>query len=626
MKVILAQMLVEPGEPRENLLRACEHYEEAKKQGADLVVFPEMVLPGYLLGDQWERPSFLRECLGAQEKLVALTLDGPALAFGGLALDPKKIQGDGRVRKFIAFHLCQEGNLIPPAEGLYPFSIKTLHPNYREFDDDRHFTSLQRLAQEEGVDPRQWVSPHLLEIRGKTWRIGMVLCEDGWSENYSFDPISTLGDKGIDILLNASSSPFTLGKHSKRDRLFKAQAKSLEIPLLYCNATGIQNNGKTIYTFDGDSGAYAPSGEKVLGLPHFESGNLMVDLGSLPEKKWDGGKSDREILHSALVYGTRAFLNQTGITRIVIGASGGIDSALAAAIYSKVLDRPEDLILVNMPTRFNSETTKKAAAELANNLGCLYAEVPIGASVELTSQQLEGLLLESSDGVHEELTLGPLVLENVQARDRSGRVLAAVAAAAGGAFTCNANKSETTVGYSTLYGDHAGFLANLADLWKGQVYDQSELVNEMAGKEVIPRAIFDVLPSAELSDAQNPEKGQGDPFHYPYHDALFRSWVEDWERKSPEEILESRMEGSLESMLKVSAEVLDGLFETRIEFVDDLERWWRAYNGMGLAKRIQAPPILAISRRAFGFDHRESQTRVLFTERYLKLKETFLKI
>jgi len=107
---------------------------------------------------------------------------------------------------------------------------------------------------------------------------------------------------------------------------------------------------------------------------------------------------------------------------------------------------------------------------------------------------------------------------------------------------------------------------------------------------------------------------------------LFRSWVEDWERKSPEEILESRMEGSLESMLKVSAEVLDGLFETRIEFVDDLERWWRAYNGMGLAKRIQAPPILAISRRAFGFDHRESQTRVLFTERYLKLKETFLKI
>jgi NAD+ synthase (glutamine-hydrolysing) len=345
---------------------------------------------------------------------------------------------------------------------------------------------------------------------------------------------------------------------------------------------------------------------------------------NLPSKPWRERKSEREILRDALLYGTRSFLGQTGITKVVIGASGGIDSALGAALYAEVLEKPEDLVLVNMPTSFNTETTKKAAADLARNLGCLYAEVPIGESVDLTRRQLDGLRLESSLGESQEMSLAPLVLENIQARDRSGRILAAVAAGIGGAFTCNANKSETTVGYSTLYGDHAGFLANLADLWKGQVYDQARLVNELAGREVIPKAIFEVLPSAELSDAQNPEEGFGDPFCYPYHDALFRSWVEHWERKSPVEILEAHMKGELSELLQIEGEVIDGLFDSREAFVEDLERWWRAYNGMGLAKRIQAPPILAVSRRAFGFDHRESQSRVLFTRRYQEMKKAFL--
>lgn len=625
MRVFLAQMGVEPGQPFENLKRAEALYEEAKLAGADLVVFPEMVLPGYLLGDIWERKAFLKETLEAQDILISLSKNGPALAFGGLAVDTKKTHSDGRQRKFIALHLCQGGALVPPEKGPYPFTIKTLHPNYREFDDDRHFTSLLRLAQEEGVAPQEWISPHPLVVGEKTWRIGMVLCEDGWSENYSLDPVSALGEQGVDMLLNVSSSPFTLGKHDKRDRLFKAQAKKLGVPLLYCNATGIQNNGKTVYTFDGDAAVFSPAGERVLGAPHFESCFLEANLERLPKAPWKGGRSEREILHSALIYGTRAFLSQTGIKKVVIGASGGIDSALAAAIYAKVLEKPEDLVLINMPTQFNTETTKRAAADLAKNLGCLYGEVPIGESVELTSRQLSGLVLETGSGTREEIALAPLVMENIQARDRSGRVLAAVAAAVGGAFTCNANKSETTVGYSTLYGDHAGFLANLADLWKGQVYDQAKLFNEKAGREIIPKAIFEVRPSAELSDAQNPEEGKGDPFFYPYHDALFRSWVEHWERKSPEDILEAHMKGCLSELLQVEESVIEGLFPSDRDFVVDLERWWNCYNGMGLAKRIQAPPILAVSRRAFGFDHRESQTRTLYTRKYQELKEALLK-
>ena len=624
MKVVLVQMAIEPGQPRVNLVRAKEHYLDALEKGADLVVFPEMALPGYLLGDLWERRSFLDETLEAQKELIDLSKDGPALAFGGLAVDEERIHNDGRVRKFIALYLCQNGRLVPPEEGPYPFSIKTLHPNYREFDDDRHFTSLLRLAHEEGENPSRWISPHHLDVEGKIWKVGLMLCEDGWSENYTLDPISIFGEAGVDLVINASSSPFTQGKHDKRDQLFREQASQLGVPLLYCNATGIQNNGKTVYTFDGDGGVYSPKGDRVLGLPHFESGLLEVDMLNLPSKPWRERKSEREILRDALLYGTRSFLGQTGITKVVIGASGGIDSALGAALYAEVLEKPEDLVLVNMPTRFNTETTKKAAADLARNLGCLYAEVPIGESVDLTRRQLDGLRLESSLGESQEMSLAPLVLENIQARDRSGRILAAVAAGIGGAFTCNANKSETTVGYSTLYGDHAGFLANLADLWKGQVYDQARLVNELAGREVIPKAIFEVLPSAELSDAQNPEEGFGDPFCYPYHDALFRSWVEHWERKSPEEILEAHMKGELSELLQIEGEVIDGLFDSREAFVEDLERWWRAYNGMGLAKRIQAPPILAVSRRAFGFDHRESQSRVLFTRRYQEMKKAFL--
>jgi NAD+ synthase (glutamine-hydrolysing) len=262
---------------------------------------------------------------------------------------------------------------------------------------------------------------------------------------------------------------------------------------------------------------------------------------------------------------------------------------------------------------------------LAENLGCLYASVGIEDSVSVTRAQLEGLELLNVDGqVAQRLQLSSFVMENVQARDRSGRVLAAVAAAFGGAFTCNANKSETSVGYSTLYGDHAGFLANISDLWKGQVYDMCRYINNKAGVEKIPQAILDVKPSAELSDAQNPEQGFGDPFCYPYHDALFRSWVEDWNRQSPEEILEAYMEGRLAEHLEVDEELLARHFPTSKAFVDDLERWWRCYAGMGVAKRIQAPPILAVTRRAYGFDQRESQTKVLWTRYYGELKKKLL--
>jgi NAD+ synthase (glutamine-hydrolysing) len=303
----------------------------------------------------------------------------------------------------------------------------------------------------------------------------------------------------------------------------------------------------------------------------------------------------------------------------VVGVSGGIDSAVVAAIYSRILP-PDRLLLVNMPSRFNSPTTINLARELAKNLGCGYVEIPIEDSVKLTRAQVDGVDVRWPDGVRR-LVLTDFLLENVQARDRSSRVLAAVAAAVGGVFTCNANKSEMTVGYTTLYGDLGGWLANLADLWKGEVYAIGRHLNEkVLGRAVIPEGSFAVVPSAELSSAQAVDEGKGDPLNYPYHDGLFRVWVEDWNRATPEEILEWYLAGTLEQHLGYSG-IVKELFPSPKHFVDDVERWWNHYQGMGVAKRIQAPPVLAVKRRAFGFDHRESQMGARYTRRYEELKK-----
>jgi len=279
-----------------------------------------------------------------------------------------------------------------------------------------------------------------------------------------------------------------------------------------------------------------------------------------------------------------------------------------------------------MPSRFNSNTTRNLARALAQNAGCFYADVPIESSVAVTLSQIDGLTVQSVDGQRRQtLALTGFMRENVQARDRSSRILAALASAFGGVFTCNANKSEITVGYTTLYGDLGGYLACIADLWKTQVYALADYLNaERFGRELIPRGSIEIVPSAELSDAQNVDEGKGDPLNYPYHDALFQSWVEWWNRTTPEEILNWYVEGELETRLGYTGSIA-ALFPTAADFIADMERWWSLYQGMGLAKRIQAPPILAVKRRAFGFDHREAQMGAHYTDAYLAMKRDVLK-
>ena len=425
---------------------------------------------------------------------------------------------------------------------------------------------------------------------------------------------------GENIILAADASPFPIcfGASALAET---ARKKSKAI--CYINTLGLQDKGKTVYAFPGRAQVFSANGERVLMSAAYTEGVTIVNTDALPSAGSSPAEPPIAPIHRMIRYAVQKFLARIRMERVVIGISGGIDSAVAAALYVDAIGA-ENVLLVNMPSRFNSATTKGLAAQLAENLGCRHTIVPIEESVAHTVTQLtEVPIMGKAAAKGEHLTISSFVRENMQARDRSGRVLATVAAAWGAGFTCNANKAESTVGYATLYGDQAGFLSALADLWKYQVYDLARYLNDTVyGREVIPQGIIDIVPSAELSDAQNVDEGKGDPIRYLYHDYLFRAFAE--ENCIPEDILTHYADGDLEKFIGCANGLVAEYFPTAADFISDLERWWGLYTGMAVAKRIQSPPLLSVSGRAYGSDHPESQIGAYETIRYRALKATLL--
>lgn len=631
MKIALSQLEIIPSTPTNNAARIINYIEEAKNNKADMIIFPELAISGYLIGDMWESESFIRECEELGEEIIKASKD-IFVIFGNVAIDRNKKNFDGRVRKYNALFLAKDGKLIknPYSKIPYPFIIKTLLPNYKEFEDTRHFFSLKDLifenALEDNFDLKEYFNPVEINIDGEKINLGLTICEDAWSSNYNLSPIDILNEK-TDLFINISSSPYTLIKDTKRHKMYSDISKKYNKPLIYVNNVGIQNNGKTVYTFDGGSSAYDNNGNMICASNRYEERLYYIEM-NLTKKEFPKAikineENEYKLIYDTIIYGIRKFTKLIGINKVVIGVSGGIDSALSSAVYVNAIGK-DNVLLVNMPSRFNSNTTKNLAKTLAENLGCAYMVVPIQESVDFTIKQIETCKI-IKDGEESFLKVSSFIAENIQARDRSSRILSGLAASFGGVFTCNANKTETMVGYSTLYGDGAGFFAALADLWKYQIYELAKYINKnIFKKEIIPEGSINIIPSAELSNAQAVDEGKGDPIKYDYHDYLFKALMESWNRILPEDILQMYIDEILEEKIGCEKGIIKKYFKNDLEFIEDLEKWWRQYMGMAISKRIQAPPILAISRRAFGFGNRESQNRVYYTSKYLYLKNKLL--
>ncbi|WP_423902038.1 nitrilase-related carbon-nitrogen hydrolase, partial [Colibacter massiliensis] len=324
LKIGLAQFSVQPGNAEANTEKMKQYIERAKKSKCHLIIFPELAIPGYFIGDNWDQPDYTAECIRCGEEIRALS-DDITVIYGNVAIEADKTNPDGRPRKYNAMFIAQKGKFISPGRSPYPFYIKTLLPNYREFNDLRHFTSLTEVAQERHVFPEDFLSPVKLDFGpAGTLTVGPLICEDSWDENYAFKPMTCLSDMyDLDMFINISNSPFTLGKTERRNRLFKKAVGKFNRPVIYVNCTGIQNNGKNIYTFDGTSGVYDKTGSLCRSCPSFEENLTFVIYEGESRSFTDTfppactEKNETAEIFTSLQYGIRSFLEQIGMKKVV---------------------------------------------------------------------------------------------------------------------------------------------------------------------------------------------------------------------------------------------------------------------------------------------------------------------
>ncbi|MBT8271022.1 MAG: NAD(+) synthase, partial [Bacteroidia bacterium] len=392
LKIALAQMEVVPGEPRLNVDKMLSMIKRAKQQSVDMICFPEMCVGGYLLGDKFLEDAYCEELMSYNDQLLAAS-EGIAIAYGNIYV-VKTDQGyhpnkDGRSRKYNAAYVMQNGIYARRIEenGILPKGIqpKTLLPNYRFFDDERYFFSLPDVAIDFGKELKDLLSPFIISVRGKDFPIGMELCEDLWCHDYraNGEPINItkiLIDGGARIIVNLSASPWTFMKNNARDRRVKYLKEQSEAfaTYFYVNCVGVQNNGKNVITFDGGSTVYNENGEPCMLTEKGWEEDLMIidDKASFTDKKRKVGNTIKE-KYLAITNGLRHSKNILGDNpRFVIGLSGGIDSSLVATLLVLAFGK-DNIIGVNMPSKYNSPKTKSAARSLADNLGIQYLVLPI---------------------------------------------------------------------------------------------------------------------------------------------------------------------------------------------------------------------------------------------------------
>lgn len=549
----LAQLNPTVGDIDGNVERMVHSARQAWAAGSTLVVFPELSLTGYHPGDLLDDPAFLLGCGAGLSALRQASRQLRQLTWVIGAPVPR--EGPGK-KLSNALLVLQAGEVVLTY-------AKQLLPTYNVFDERRHF--------EPGPD----VAPVL---RVGEARIGFLICEDGWNDDgeaYLVNPFERMKQAAPDLVVSINASPSDVGKRALRHRIFSDASRRHGLPLLYVNQVG----GQDQLVFDGASFAVEPQAgvvfearrfEEDVRTLRFEAGRFFTVSGEPPDRVDPIGLPTSAFYAAQIKLGLRDYARRCGFSRVVVGSSGGIDSALTLALAVDALG-PDNVEAVTMPSRYSSAGSVDDSVALCRNLGIALHTFPIADLVSTCSAQFARSFRTPLTG---------LAAENLQARVR-GMVLMAHSNQCGHLLLTTGNKSEIAVGYCTLYGDTNGGLGLIGDIYKTEVFALSRYLNEAAGRELIPHAIIDKAPSAELA----PDQKDTDSLPtYPVLDAILKQVVEG-ERLAPNEREEARaFVTELESHAEGRALVL------RV----------RQMVARNEYKRRQAPPIIRVRARAFG--------------------------
>jgi NAD+ synthetase len=535
MKIALAQINTTVGDLPGNETKILAAYRRGVAAGAGLVVLPELATTGYPPRDLLLRPRFVVENRAIVDRLAGQT--GEAAVVVG----------------FVGRHEARPGRALTNSVALLhqgrvaAIRHKTLLPTYDVFDEDRYF------------EPATDNAP--VEFRG-AW-LGLTICEDMWNDEdywderrYRSNPATDLAAAGARLLINCSASPWHLGKGQARHAMLSQLAAKTRCPVIYCNLVG----GNDELVFDGGSLVFDGEGRLLAEGRRFEEDLLVVDLNTAPELRPAEAPPEERIFR-ALTLGLRDYVCKCGFKSVVLGLSGGIDSALTAVLAVTALGR-ENVHGISLPSQFSSAGSLSDARLLAENLGIRYDVIPIAPPFAAVKEQLQAVFAGRPEDVAE---------ENIQARLR-GVILMALSNKFGSLLLTTGNKSEIAVGYCTLYGDMCGGLAVIADVPKTMVYRISAWVNRE--REIIPRDSITKPPSAELRPNQT-----------------------DQDSLPPYEVLDAILEAYV-VRLQTPAEIIAGGLPAevvrRVVRLIDLSEY----------KRRQAAPGLKVTTKAFGLGRR----------------------
>jgi len=533
VRVALLQINPTAGDIRGNASLLIRGVREAQALGADLAVSPELALMGYLPRDLLMSSGFVRRSCQEMARMATELRDAPPLLVGVATPNPAEM---GRPL-FNSAVLLKRGEVGPAFH-------KTLLPTYDVFDEDRYFEP----ATEPGV----------LELNGM--RLGISICEDVWNDRdfwqrrrYHHDPIELLVQKGAQAIINLSASPFTVEKQLLRERMLGQMAQKYGLPLAWVNQVGANDD----LIFDGRSGAFDARGRVFARAKGFAEDVVVVDLATASGTMAEDDFTPEAEIWNALVLGVRDYARKTRFTQVLLGLSGGIDSALTAAIAADAMG-PENVLGVLMPSRYSSTGSVTDSLELARGLRIHTLELPISGIMDT----YEGVLSGAFQGRQPDVTE-----ENIQSRIR-GNLLMALSNKFGSLLLTTGNKSEMSVGYCTLYGDMNGGLAVIADLPKMMVYRVARWRNRR--QPDIPEAILTKAPSAELRPDQT-----------------------DQDSLPPYELLDQILELHVEQSQSAEDIIAQGFDEETVRRVLRLVR-------IAEFKRKQAAPVLKVTSRAFG--------------------------